>query len=103
MQNDSVFGNPSSKKKLEEINFRNNLDELYNLIKSNKNAFPNSLPLFDNFYTKFEKDNKELTNKFENIIEYLKNLKLKNNLSQNDMKKIDKDIKELQNQIKQIG
>ena len=103
MSNESVFGNPLSKKKSEEINFRNNLDELYNLIKSNKNAFPNSLPLFNNFYTKYEKDNKELTNKFENIIEYLKNLKLKNNLSQNDMKKIDKDIKELQNQIKQFG
>jgi predicted unusual protein kinase regulating ubiquinone biosynthesis (AarF/ABC1/UbiB family) len=102
MQNDSVFGNPLSKKKLEEIKFRNYLDKLFNSIKSNKTAYPNSLPLFEKFYSKYEKDNLEVKKKLNNIINYLEKLKFNNNLSHNEILKINQDIKELQNQIKKI-
>ena len=102
MSNQTISGDPLTLKKYEENKIRKSLDELYNLIKSNKNAFPNSLPLFDEFYTKYEKDNRELKKKLDNIIDYLNKLKLENDSTDIDIKKINKDIKEIKNQIREI-
>ena len=102
MQNDSILRNPLELKKYEELKFRNNLDEIYNLIKSNKNAFPNSLPLYEKFYKKNEKDNKQLKNKLNVIKQHLINLKLENTISDSDILKINQDIKEIDIKINQI-
>tara|TARA_Y100000389_G_scaffold113691_1_gene110825 strand:- start:479 stop:790 length:312 start_codon:yes stop_codon:yes gene_type:complete len=102
MQNDSILGNPLELKKYEELKFRNNLDELYHLINSNKNAFPNSLPLFEKFYKKNLKDNKEFKNSLNVIKQHLKNIKSENNIPDSDILKINQDIKEIDNKIHQI-
>ena len=102
MKTQSDLGNPLSIKKFEEFKYKNNLDKLFNSIKSNKTAYPNSLPLFEKFYSKYEKDNLEVKKKLNNIINYLEKLKFNNNLSHDEILKINQDIKELQNQIKKI-